>query len=45
MLGWPFWAIGYVCWSTINIADEMADKYLEHHRKPEDFENWNFILE
>jgi len=43
--GRHFWAIGYGCWSTGNITDEMVNEYLEHHRKPGDGENTNFILE
>jgi len=43
--GRHFWAIGYGCWSTGNITDEMVNEYLEHHRKPDDGENTNFILE
>ena len=42
--GRHFWAIGYGCWSTGNITDEMVNEYLEHHRKPNDDES-NFILE
>lgn len=40
-----FWAIGYGCWSTGNITDEMVDEYLEYHRKPSDNDDSNFILE
>ncbi|MBL4652887.1 MAG: transposase [Flavobacteriales bacterium] len=43
--GRHFWAIGYGCWSTGNITDEMVNDYLEHHRKPDDTEGANFILE
>jgi putative transposase len=43
--GRHFWAIGYGCWSTGNITDEMVNDYLEHHRKPEDHDDSNFILE
>jgi putative transposase len=43
--GRHFWAIGYGCWSTGNITDEMVNNYLEHHRKPTDGGNTNFILE
>ena len=43
--GQHFWAIGYGCWSTGNITDEMVNDYLEHHRKPGDANNSNFILE
>ncbi len=42
--GRHFWAIGFGCWSTGNITDEMLNEYLEHHRKPNDNEG-NFILE
>ena len=40
-----FWAIGFGCWSTGNITDEMVNEYLEHHRNPNDNENSNFIIE
>lgn len=43
--GRHFWAIGYGCWSTGNITDEMVNEYLEHHRKPDDNNDENFILE
>ncbi len=42
--GRHFWAIGYGCWSTGNITDEMVNEYLEHHRKKDD-DNSEFILE
>ena len=43
--GQHFWAIGFGCWSTGNITDEMVNEYLEHHRKPEEDKDENFILE
>jgi putative transposase len=43
--GRHFWAIGYGCWSTGNITDEMVNEYLEHHRKPDDSGGTNFIIE
>jgi len=43
--GRHFWAIGFGCWSTGNITDKMVDDYLEHHRKPDDQSESNFILE
>jgi len=43
--GQHFWAIGYGCWSTGNITDEMVNEYLEHHRKPNNQDDSNFILE
>ena len=43
--GRHFWAIGFGCWSTGNITDEMVNDYLEHHRKPDDKNNSDFILE
>ncbi|CAL66142.1 IS200/IS605 family transposase [Christiangramia forsetii] len=43
--GRHFWAVGYGCWSTGNITDEMVDEYLEHHRKPDDRDNSDFIIE
>ena len=43
--GQHFWAIGYGCWSTGNITDEMVNDYLEHHRKSDDKDDSNFIIE
>ena len=43
--GRHFWSIGYGCWSTGNITDEMVNEYLEHHRRPNDDNNDNFIKE
>lgn len=44
--GRHFWAIGYGCWSTGNITNEMVNEYLEHHRKSKgDDDGSNFILE
>ena len=43
--GQHFWAIGYGCWSTGNITDEMVNEYLEHHRKPDEKGESNFIIE
>ncbi len=43
--GRHFWAIGFGCWSTGNITDEMVNEYLEHHRRPKDDTNDNFIIE
>jgi putative transposase len=43
--GRHFWAIGFGCWSSGNITDEMVNEYLEHHRKPNDQDSSNFILE
>ena len=43
--GRHFWRIGYGCWVTGNITDEMVNEYLEHHRKPDDGTNTNFIIE
>ena len=43
--GQHFWAIGFGCWSTGNITDKMIDEYLEHHRKPTDEDDSNFIIE
>ncbi len=43
--GQHFWAIGYGCWSTGNITDKMVNDYLEHHRKPDDDKDENFIIE
>lgn len=43
--GHHFWAIGFGCWSTGNITDEMVNEYLEHHRNPNSNNNDNFIIE
>ena len=43
--GRHFWAIGFGCWSTGNITDEMVNEYLEHHRNPNDNTGDAFILE
>lgn len=43
--GRHFWAIGYGCWSSGNNTDEMVNTYLEHHRKPTDNSESNFIIE
>jgi len=43
--GKHFWAIGFGCWSTGNITDEMVNEYLEHHRKSDDKNNSDFILD
>ncbi len=43
--GRHFWSIGYGCWSTGNITDEMVNEYLEHHRKPGDNTNSEFIID
>jgi putative transposase len=43
--GQHFWATGYGAWSTGNITDEMVQEYLEHHRKPNDSDQENFILD
>lgn len=42
--GRHFWAIGYGCWSTGNITDQMVNEYLEHHRKGND-NGGNFIID
>lgn len=42
--GRHFWAIGFGCWSTGNITDEMVNAYLEHHRTSEN-DSDAFILE
>ncbi len=43
--GRHFWAIGFGCWSTGNITDEMVNEYLEHHRRTDDDGSSEFILE
>jgi len=39
-----FWGIGYGCWSTGNITEEMINSYLEHHKSQPNSDD-NFILE
>ena len=39
------WARGYGAWSTGNLTDEMVQDYIEHHRKPTDNSQDNFLLE
>lgn len=39
-----FLAIGFGCCSTVNITDEIANEYLEHHRKS-DNDTDGFMLE
>ena len=43
--GRHFWAIGYGCWSTGNITEEMVNQYLEHHRNESSLDDDDFILE
>ena len=43
--GRHFWAIGFGCWSKGNITDEMVNEYLEHHRRPKDDDQSDFILD
>ncbi len=43
--GQHLWATGYGAWSTGNITDEMIQDYLEHHRRPMDNSQDNFLLE
>jgi putative transposase len=43
--GRHFWAIGFGCWSTGNITDDMVNEYLEHHRNPNESNENNFIIE
>ncbi len=43
--GRHFWAVGYGCWSTGNVTDELVNEYLEHHRKPNQEGEDNFIIE
>jgi putative transposase len=43
--GRHFWAIGFGCWSTGNITDDMVNEYLEHHRNPSDNNSGDFIIE
>lgn len=42
--GSHFWGIGYGCWSTGNLTDEMLVSYLEHHKDSPNSDE-NFILE
>jgi len=40
-----FCAIGFGCWSTGNITDDMVDEYLAHHRKTSGDDQSDFTLE
>lgn len=44
--GKHFWAIGYGCWSSGNVTEEMINDYIEYHRNPsnKDIDD-KFILE
>ena len=37
--------VGYGCWSTGNITEEMVNEYLGHHRNESSLEDDDFILE
>lgn len=43
--GKHFWAIGYGAWSTGNIAEELVQEYLEHHRNPSNADSDNFFID
>jgi putative transposase len=43
--GRRFWGRGYGVWSSGNITEQMVQDYLEHHRKPNDISDDNFILD
>ena len=43
--GQHFWATGYGAWSTGDLTEELVNEYLEHHRKPDDGSDDNFIVE
>lgn len=43
--GQRFWGKGFGAWSTGNITDEMVQEYLEHHRKPSEDSQDNFLLD
>lgn len=43
--GRDFWAVGYECWSTINITVEMVNDQLEYYSKPEDRDGSNLVIE
>lgn len=45
ILGSSFLAIGFGCWSTVNINDEMVNEYLEHHSNTSSNDTSNFIIE
>jgi putative transposase len=44
-LGKALLGVGYGRWSIGDITDEIVNEYLEHHRRPEDGEGSNFIIE
>lgn len=39
-----FWGIGYGCWSTGHLTEDMLNSYLEHHNDHPNTDE-NFILE
>jgi putative transposase len=41
--GCHFWGMGYGCWSTGNITEDMISAYLEHHNETPNSEE-NFVL-
>jgi putative transposase len=43
--GKHFWAIGYGAWSTGNLAEELVQEYLEHHRNPSNADSDNFLID
>jgi len=38
-------AVGYGAWSTVKIADETVQEYLEHHKGKPNAEKGNWIFE
>lgn len=43
--GKHFWAIGYGAWSTGNLAEELVQEYLEHHRNQSNADSDNFLID
>ena len=43
--GQRFWGKGYGVWSSGNITEQTIQEYLEHHRKSNDTNTNNFMLE
>jgi putative transposase len=43
--GKHFWAIGYGAWRTGNLAEELVQEYLEHHRNPSNADGDNFLID
>ncbi len=43
--GKHFWAIGDGAWSPGNLAEELVQEYLEHHRNSSNADSDNFLID